>query len=246
MKKRYRRYRRYRRRLRPSKRRRVIAKIIRPEVKAFRITQNEIALVAARFTNATTTLHLEGTHLSDVISWIPQGTGSGARIGTKIFVKSINFTGYFSSCPRNLQTPSAGFSFNTSLFRMVWSTSRGLAGVAVPNFFISNVNNPIAGAIARKLFGCHYDKVYQWNDPIVAYKPANGTQTPGYGGAHKVSHTLKVNREVSFQPNDAGWMRNDSDVFTLHMFTYVPGMAQDIAFQTHCSDYRVTIYYTDD
>lgn len=237
MKRRYRK-RRYRRRTRRyytkryNRRRGSIT-----EVKYYtNIIQNQALKLAISATD-TDSLFGEQCYLSNILQNIGQGTGSGERIGSKIYVMKINVRMLAYGCPSdNTYMPG------TFLTRHIWHSSSNSAGAVIPNFFLAPSKVNFHQYPDRRLFTIHRDKTIVV--PSTDY--TTGTTTHANAGPIKyISYNVPVNRYVTYNLNNKP--KEDYNVYSLALLTASPGMSNTVfnTRQIGCFQLTYRIYFKD-
>jgi len=247
-------YKRRTRRRRPKKR--TIARSpmrtsgkTKPEVKYFTFKQDSQSIRAGEFSPADYSVHGTWTMVNDLIAKIGQGTGSNNRIGQKIHVLKITHRYWGSFCPLRIGAVST-VDLSAVTLRMIWHTGRVAAGTQIADFFSGNFLNKIYAFPDRRIYGIHRDTVKVYNSAWSVKSDGTNTPFPGTGYMLKGQYTMNVNRDVlvaaTLDSPPQPYCKNDSDVYSLIMFTAIPYCVPNNQYQTICLNSEFRIYYTDD
>lgn len=230
-----RKYRRRRRRSSYMRRRRRYTRYRsgnKPEVKYYTDSIQGQALKYNIATVEADTLYAEQTYLSNILANITQGVGSGARIGSKIFVMKISVRMHVWSCPT-----SDAYVVGPFLNRHIWHSASTAAGVSVPDFFLVPSKVNFIHWPDRRVFSIHKDKVFKVSD---------GVFNVDLGGAIRyITYNIPVNRYVTF--NLQNKPKEDYNVYSLAMLTAASDMGDTAnnLKQVACFNLTYRIYFKD-
>jgi len=183
-------------------------------------------------------LYAEQTYLSNILTEIVQGTGSGSRIGNKIYVMSINVRMLIYSCPAD-----DDYSAGTFLSRHIWHNSPNTAGAGVPDFFLAPAKVNFHQMPDRRMYNVHYDKVYT----VRAHESTTSQITPyeTVGAVKMINYSVPVNRYVTYTLFNKP--KEDYNVYSLAVLTATPGMSNSLYNNRQIGCYQLSyrIYFKD-
>lgn len=219
----------------------------KPEVKYLTIKQDAQSIRAGEFSPADYSVHGTWTMLNDIIAQIGQGVGPNARIGAKIHVLKITHRYWGSFCPLRIG-PAIVVDQSCATLRMIWHTGRVAPGTAITDFFSGAFLNKIYAFPDRRIYGIHRDTVKVYNSGWSVKADGVTSPSPGQGYMLKGQYTMNVNRDIliGVTAANATYCRNDSDVYSLIMFSAIPYSTPNVQYQTICLNSEFRIYYTDD
>lgn len=204
----------------------------KPEVKYYTNNIQNQALKLHINSTDSDTLFAEQTYLSNILSEIDQGVGSGSRIGSKIYVMKIAVRMQAWSCPAD-----DTYVLGPFLNRHIWHSSANIAGTAVPDFFLAQAKVNFIHWPDRRVFTIHRDKVFKVSD---------GVYNVDIGGSMRyITYNIPVNRYVTYTLTNK--VKEDYNIYSLAMLTSTTGMgdAANNLKQVGCFNLTYRIYFKD-
>lgn len=201
------------------------------------VTQNQANKLSIA-TADSTDLFAAQNFVANLLDNITLGTSYGQRIGSKIYVMSIQCRFFCWSCPATT-TYDAG----TFHLRHIWHNQRSNAGTTIANFFNTAVTANFTSSPDRKAINVHYDKVFRVS-AFESTTESTGTFTT-VGGQKYIQYRIPVNRYVTY--TSTGVVKEDFNVYSLAMLTGTPGLGSttnDLR-QIGCHNAVYRIYFKD-
>lgn len=270
MRRRFRRRKTYKKRMprRIRYKRRAYRASLKPEVKHIDITANELPMSVCDITDSTGVLGTLGGSgnkaIDDIFSYISQGTGSSNRIGSTIFVKSMQIQFHAHYCPNAtfLATTGGASVPGPAIMqvRCVWADNNQGFTADSEGFFIAPSSGLYWGADIKRL----NRRIYQfWHDRTFTSRNANnmgwpfGADSTVYTNANQLlpamsfKYTVPVNKRIIYTQESLP--KDDTMRYTLNVFacppvaTNMPTTAKfnELRKQLYCYSYQIRIYYTD-
>lgn len=213
----------------------------RPEVKFMDITVSEQALNTVYANPASANLVNSATsHLLriDALKSIAQGTASYQRVGSKIFVKTIQFKSSWYLCPIGGSTDL--YSHCQARF-IVGDWAPANTATDLNAFFGINSTRKMFAPLNRKLYNIYYDKIHTWSASWAIDRSANSTASL-CGSQRMVNFNIPVNRYVTFSQD--GDVKEDYNVYSFAALCQLPNKDSN-STQALCGGYNIRIYFTD-
>lgn len=204
----------------------------KPEVKYY---TNNIQSQSLKYHISSTdsdTLFAEQTYLSNILSEIDQGVGSGSRIGSKIYVMKIAVRMHVWTCPTE-DTYVVGPFMN----RHIWHSGATPAGAAIADFFLAQSKVNFIHWPDRRVYTIHKDKFFKVSD---------GVFNVDLGGCTRyISYNIPVNRYVTYTLTNK--VKEDYNVYSLAILTAAAGMGltSNNGKQIACFNLTYRIYFKD-
>lgn len=213
----------------------------KPEMKIFTSVYEDFAIYATLAAVDTTSSPGAANLYPDLLNRILPGTGSNQRVGSRIFVKKIQYSGIIFLCP---QGNSA--SLNSALVRLVvcsagWGTT---GGSSIQYFFDHPLKRIFNGSLNRRRYSFFKDKIISLNSGWPASTNASGVQDPGTGLMKHFNITINVNKNVKYSP-DLTTVPDEMNSYCLFAFGAVV-QPSNTETRVACMSLRTRVWYTDD
>lgn len=257
---------------RPFKRRRMMRNTRRantPEVKYVDLHTYNIPMSIVDRNNPETclgTISGQGNKgVSNAFGFIQQGAGPGQRVGSTIFVKSMNLVLTAKYCPNAAYrgtTDGEVIPTNAVMqVRVIWADNSQSVNVDTPRFWALGI--PSTSGISAGLKRVNRREYQVWSDKTYVSRPFSmnsiNLAQPLVNFQQSVpslrfSQTILVNKRIVF--NTATVIQDPKDdtmCYTLNVFPTAPAfdmMSNDtkhdyLRQQAYCYSYNLRIYYTD-
>lgn len=222
-------------------RRRTASKASKPEMKIWTGHYPEIAIYASQYAAPSTTLYAAAFIVGDAIKNITIGTGSSNRIGTRIFVKKIQYSIIPFLCPEGNNA-----QLNSGLIRFIVSSAgwEKTAGTTVAGFSDSTTTRPINFSPNRRFYSFFKDTYLTLNSGYPASVDGTGNSRPGLGMIKHINLNINVNKEVKFSP-DTTSLADESSSYSLFAIGAIPAQPGSSETRVACANIRLRIWYTD-
>jgi len=213
---------------------------------------------------------------SNIFRAIVQGVSANQRVGNKVFVKSINTIVSYKYCPpaawrADFWATHAQYVPDAAnmVVRLVWSDDPSDVTADTTNYFANTgiadyeYFTPSVKRLNRRRFKFWADKTFRTTKPQVPMvtpnvEVYNNTLIEGsrnwypFAPAEVFSHTLKVNKTITYHSVDTLPKANSENIYSLALFASPPALCGetgldiiDLRKQYYCYTVNMRIYYTD-
>jgi len=217
------------------------ARSARPEVKIYTAIYEDFAIYSSFLNADSTSIPASANLYPDLLDGIIKGTTSSQRVGDRIFVKKIQYSGVMFLCPSGNST-----SMNTALVRLViCGASWGKAsGTSIQYFFDRSLRRVFNGPLNRRRFPVFKDKIISFQSGWPATTDSDGDLDSATGQIKHFNISLNVNKNVKYSP-DLSTVADEGNSYCLFAYGATP-QPSNTEVRVACMSLRVRVWFTDD